>query len=568
MKDAVRDMHVHAFGALEVWQGAATLGVRSRSTSRGCAMPALGRGPGTAAEILDDRVRAVLCPDKIDTAQWLEVHNAAHRVGLSSTTTDDLRRHGVEPELGPASAAVASSSGSPAGSRSSSRCRSCTWRRRSTAAGARAQVRRSARRSSCTPSPGSRCTRGSRTCRRRGSSSACRGATAALRAGVNDLGGTLMNESISRAAGASHGQEMTPERMDEATAPRPHAAPAHDALRRRARGAPGGPRTARRRAPSRSTRPCTRRASCGPPGCCGRAACPSPADGGAPGVASGHARRPGGVRPRHAAARHRGLRVDGGRGRAGRHGRLAGSRRRSGRRRRTRGRRGLARSSAGSVRVGLPYACLGLTAELRATLQRDWWERSLEAAEPSSARRSSAASPEPGSTPASSTVRPSARSPRRHRPRRPPAPRCHPPQRRRRGRRGSGAAGRSAGPSYAQLVLDERDDAQRDGEDAGCKLPLRHRRPEDAERTQRDHAGGEDEHEQQQVALRPPQAEAEREAEDHRRDRDEGRDVRRQGVAGVIVVGVVVPVRTGIGHARDRNVSIPRFPLPCCYPPK
>ena len=42
------------------------------------------------------------------------------------------------------------------------------------------------------------------------------GATAALHAGCNDLGGTLMNESISRAAGASHGQEMPPERMEEA----------------------------------------------------------------------------------------------------------------------------------------------------------------------------------------------------------------------------------------------------------------------------------------------------------------------------------------------------------------
>ena len=42
------------------------------------------------------------------------------------------------------------------------------------------------------------------------------GAQAALRAGANDVGGTLMNESISRAAGASHGQEMPPERMEEA----------------------------------------------------------------------------------------------------------------------------------------------------------------------------------------------------------------------------------------------------------------------------------------------------------------------------------------------------------------
>ena len=43
--------------------------------------------PGTAAEILDDEVRAILCPDKINTAEWFEVMEAAHAVGLSSTAT-------------------------------------------------------------------------------------------------------------------------------------------------------------------------------------------------------------------------------------------------------------------------------------------------------------------------------------------------------------------------------------------------------------------------------------------------------------------------------------------------
>ena len=62
------------------------------------------------------------------------------------------------------------------------------------------------------------------------------GARALLHAGVNDLGGTLMNESISRAAGASHGQECPPERMEEVIrAAGREPAPAHDAVRRRAR---------------------------------------------------------------------------------------------------------------------------------------------------------------------------------------------------------------------------------------------------------------------------------------------------------------------------------------------
>ena len=88
----------------------------------------------------------------------------------------------------------------------------------------------------CTPWPASCCTRGSRTCRPRGSSSASTARARRSRAGCNDLGGTLMNESISRAAGAAHGQELTPERMDEAIrAVGPRAAPAHDAVRRRRR---------------------------------------------------------------------------------------------------------------------------------------------------------------------------------------------------------------------------------------------------------------------------------------------------------------------------------------------
>ena len=43
--------------------------------------------PGTAAEILDDEVRAILCPDKVDTERWLEVHRVAHSVGLRSNVT-------------------------------------------------------------------------------------------------------------------------------------------------------------------------------------------------------------------------------------------------------------------------------------------------------------------------------------------------------------------------------------------------------------------------------------------------------------------------------------------------
>src|SRR4051794_23950751 len=87
IKAALPDLHVHAFSALEVWQGAATLDLPLRDYLACLRDAGLASLPGTAAEILDDEVRAVICPDKVDTEQWLQVHAVAHEVGLRSTTT-------------------------------------------------------------------------------------------------------------------------------------------------------------------------------------------------------------------------------------------------------------------------------------------------------------------------------------------------------------------------------------------------------------------------------------------------------------------------------------------------
>src|SRR2546430_5872259 len=87
IKDAVPELHVHAFSALEVWQGAATLGLPLVDYLTALRDAGLGSLPGTAAEILDDEVRRVICPDKVTTGQWLDVHDAAHRVGLRSNVT-------------------------------------------------------------------------------------------------------------------------------------------------------------------------------------------------------------------------------------------------------------------------------------------------------------------------------------------------------------------------------------------------------------------------------------------------------------------------------------------------
>ena len=87
IKEAVPDLHVHAFSALEIWQGAATLGPPLEDYLTELRDAGLGSLPGTAAEILDDEVRQVICPDKVTTAQWLDVHDVAHRVGLRSNVT-------------------------------------------------------------------------------------------------------------------------------------------------------------------------------------------------------------------------------------------------------------------------------------------------------------------------------------------------------------------------------------------------------------------------------------------------------------------------------------------------
>src|SRR5205085_8194465 len=73
--------------AREVWQGAATVGLPLDEYLARLRSAGLASLPGTAAEILDDEVRRVICPDKVTTAQWLRVHDVAHRAGLRSTAT-------------------------------------------------------------------------------------------------------------------------------------------------------------------------------------------------------------------------------------------------------------------------------------------------------------------------------------------------------------------------------------------------------------------------------------------------------------------------------------------------
>ena len=86
VRTAVPQLHIHAFSPLEVWQGAETLGISLREFLEHLKEAGLSTLPGTAAEILDDEAKS-LCPDKINTSQWLEVMKTAHQVGFKTTAT-------------------------------------------------------------------------------------------------------------------------------------------------------------------------------------------------------------------------------------------------------------------------------------------------------------------------------------------------------------------------------------------------------------------------------------------------------------------------------------------------
>ena len=214
IKEAVPDIHIHAFSPLEIWQGAKTLGRAVPDFLRELKAAGLSSLPGTAAEILDDEVRAVICPDKIKTGQWLEVMEAAHAVGLRSTVTImyghvDCYEHWARHLL--RIRALQSRTGgftefvplpfvpmeTPIYLKGRAR-RGPTYRE----AVLMHAVARLALHPVITNIQTSWVKMG------------IGGAAACLAAGANDLGGTLMNESITRAAGAVHGQEMPPESME------------------------------------------------------------------------------------------------------------------------------------------------------------------------------------------------------------------------------------------------------------------------------------------------------------------------------------------------------------------
>ncbi|MFM7396952.1 MAG: 5-amino-6-(D-ribitylamino)uracil--L-tyrosine 4-hydroxyphenyl transferase CofH [Gammaproteobacteria bacterium] len=212
---AAPDIHIHAFSPLEITHGAETLGLPVRAYLARLAEEGLRTLPGTAAEILCDDVRAVICPDKLDSEAWLSVMRDAHAVGLRSTATlmfghVETPRHwarhllkirGLQQETGGFTEFVPLPF---------VHMEAPIWRRGLARSGPSWResllmhaVARLALESLIRNIQVSWVKLGRE------------GALEALCAGANDLGGVLMNESITRAAGGVNGQQMDAASMEQ-----------------------------------------------------------------------------------------------------------------------------------------------------------------------------------------------------------------------------------------------------------------------------------------------------------------------------------------------------------------
>ena len=215
IKQVLPQMHIHAFSPLEVWQGAQTLGLSVPDFLVQLREAGLDTLPGTAAEILDDEVRAILCPDKLTTDQWFYLMEEAHKVGFRTTATI-MYGHLEQPKhwarhLLRIKALQTRTGGftefvplpfvhmeAPIYWKGRAR-KGPTFRE--------AILMHAIARLVLAPEiPNIQVS-----WVKMGKD----GVLACLQAGANDLGGTLMNESISRAAGGELGQELPPAQMEE-----------------------------------------------------------------------------------------------------------------------------------------------------------------------------------------------------------------------------------------------------------------------------------------------------------------------------------------------------------------
>lgn len=214
VKRAVPDMHIHAFSSLEIQQGAATLGMPVAEYLTRLKEAGLGTLPGTAAEILDDEIRDTLCHDKLNTQEWLDIMEAAHKGGFRTTATimfghieapkhwarHLLRIRALQERTGGFTEFVPLPfvhMEAPMYLKGTAR-KGPTFRE-TVLMHAVARLALNPVLTNIQVSWVKLGREGVRVC---------------LEAGANDMGGTLMNESISRAAGTEHGQELPPLEME------------------------------------------------------------------------------------------------------------------------------------------------------------------------------------------------------------------------------------------------------------------------------------------------------------------------------------------------------------------
>jgi len=218
VREAAPSIHIHAFSPLEVTHGATTLSLPLEDYLGQLRRAGLSTLPGTAAEILDDEIRAIICPDKVSASEWLEVMRTAHRVGLRSTATImfghvdgyvNWARHllairDLQEDTGGFTEFVPLPF---------VHMEAPMWRKGQARAGPsfrEALLMHSVARLVLHPLISN--------IQASWVKLGHDGAVAALRAGANDLGGTLMDESITRAAGGRNGQLCDPAQMAQLAA--------------------------------------------------------------------------------------------------------------------------------------------------------------------------------------------------------------------------------------------------------------------------------------------------------------------------------------------------------------
>ena len=214
VRAAAPDIHIHAFSPLEISHGANSLGMPLDAYLAWLKEAGLSTLPGTAAEILDDEVRAIICPDKVNTQEWLDVMRAAHEVGLRSTATImfghvDGYHHWARHLLAIRDLQEQTGGFTEFVPLPFVHMEAPMWRKGASRSGPSFReallmhaVARLVLHSFIPNIQASWVKMGPD------------GVVAALRSGANDLGGTLMDESITRAAGGQHGQLCGAEPMN------------------------------------------------------------------------------------------------------------------------------------------------------------------------------------------------------------------------------------------------------------------------------------------------------------------------------------------------------------------